>query len=419
MKKYLILIIALFSIVFLSSCTEEMLEKKRNQLLKEFNSLVEGIDRTTINKYYLELIDKSNDAGIKLLNAESKYNNLVRDHNNNCGKIERYIQKGTLVGLNGIADDFQGDGAKESPYLIGSIETLRLFVFNQLIDEVINPIKGYYQLTCDIDFNETPLYINLYGSSLVFSGVFDGNGHSFYNVNSKYTSGYGYRNNLFYTNNGTIMNLNIINSLAHAELEIETVLKPLIHGVLTNMNYGTISNCYCEVLYDATIRYKEDKVYPNNLFLGGLAGFNRGSIENCIENLSGTVILTDGSSINVREEVYPFQYSFLTIGCPSYKNSLYRGNIVFLEKDYKGELVQNINCNCPNIIERNSHNINTYSYMPNYLINLVKTAEESSLSSKEFFTQTLQFDENIWSFENLLYNDDRYQEGAKPLVKIK
>lgn len=173
-----------------------------------------------------------------------------------------------------------GDGTKESPYLIGSLETL------ELLRDSVNSGTAYggkyFKLTADIDMSEkysestgtswTPIGVrenmlmnkNDDEKNKPFAGSFDGNGHK---ISGLYIYGTDECQGLFgYTADGTVKNLTVSGYVAG---------KDCIGGIV-GWNNAVIENCVneCDVIgsrYDG----------PTEIIsaaAGGISGLNQGKI---------------------------------------------------------------------------------------------------------------------------------------------
>ena len=169
-----------------------------------------------------------------------------------------------------------------------------------IIDNLPNAANCKYQLTNDIDFeNTSPKFWNKL--ELGEHGFFDGNGYSLKNVNIP--TAYGTRADglgdgyfgMFIVNYGVIKNLKLDNCVITA--------KSKLLGTLCAANYGTITNCEVEnSVITAANSYNVGTLCANNYgtitdcevlevyliadgaeLLGGIAGENHieATIENC------------------------------------------------------------------------------------------------------------------------------------------
>ncbi len=127
------------------------------------------------------------------------------------------------VSDNPMTFNLKGEGTKENPYEIGSVDEWKQATLKS------NQADIYFELTDDIDFNGQKFYILTTGSA-PFIGTFEGNAHKLSNINIssvvEYTGIFGY-------NQGTIKGLEIenltVNGLAHT-------------GGITGYNKGIISD---------------------------------------------------------------------------------------------------------------------------------------------------------------------------------
>ena len=128
-----------------------------------------------------------------------------------------------------------------------------------------NP-SGRFKLINDISVGE-------WKSNISFSGRFDGQGHTLYDLNiikGDFTQNLG----LFHTNSGAIVNLNINRAY------INSNNSATFAGVITGHNDGKIADCYisnAKIIVPTTCRIHEKA--SDGACVGGLAGFNAGSIK--------------------------------------------------------------------------------------------------------------------------------------------
>ncbi|MGN0150101.1 MAG: S-layer homology domain-containing protein, partial [Clostridia bacterium] len=173
-----------------------------------------------------------------------------------------------------------GEGTKESPYLIGNLETLEILRDN--VNSGTDYSGIYFKLTADIDMSEK--YSKKTGSSWTpigvrenmlmdknddeknkpFAGIFDGNGHK---ISSLYIYGTDDCQGLFgYIADGMVKNLTVLGYVAGKDCV----------GGIAGWNSAVIENCVneCDV---AGSRYDG----PTNIIsaaAGGISGVNQGKI---------------------------------------------------------------------------------------------------------------------------------------------
>lgn len=136
---------------------------------------------------------------------------------------------------------------------------------------------GKYALMNDLDYQggvlTTIAHYNDDGStssSLGFSGIFDGQGHSIFNYskclgkNNTATNSSPFGN---ITSTGIVRNTNFIGGY----------IENRIAGGVATVNYGTIENCYVEI----TINYNTNGTDQNNP-IGGIVSKNYKTIKNCV-----------------------------------------------------------------------------------------------------------------------------------------
>lgn len=203
--------------------------------------------------------------------------------------------------------ELEGDGSKEEPYVINSIEDLIRFSY-----EVTNGntfAEKYVELGLSLDFNLSKSYVDAnredfaqYGyngklketlnengfipignietetkdSQNEFEGIFDGNNYKIYNLKiNQNINSINYVNiGLFAVNRGTISNIGI--ELADVKLEVNSA-KYSHTGSLAGRNAGKIYNSYST---------GQINVISNNYSLntGGLVGSNENIVEKCYNN---------------------------------------------------------------------------------------------------------------------------------------
>ncbi|MBC2727058.1 InlB B-repeat-containing protein [Desulfosporosinus sp.] len=182
---------------------------------------------------------------------------------------------------------FIGSGTPASPYLISSANDLQ-----QLATLVNNGdtayTAAYYQMENDIDIsgipNWTPIGIYTIHTN-GFSGQFNGNGHYVSGMkitattagSNQYTSSYY---GLFGYNSGTIKNLGVVNG----NLNITAGTNTFCVGGIAGGNKGTINNCYntCSIT-------GSDGTAGNQAVVSGIASAidGNGTITNCYN--TGTI----------------------------------------------------------------------------------------------------------------------------------
>lgn len=142
-------------------------------------------------------------------------------------------------------NELTGEGTEQNPFKIGSLDdliTARNHMKNR--DKYNNELsyaKAYYKLTQDIEFNQSAcdssggniIWSGFGKEGDIFTGVFDGNGHTISNFYSK-ADGRSYYIGLFARNSGTIKNL----IMKDPEIEWSWWC-----AALCDTNYGTIENC--------------------------------------------------------------------------------------------------------------------------------------------------------------------------------
>jgi hypothetical protein len=148
-----------------------------------------------------------------------------------------------------------GMGTEENPYLVstpGELFTVRLFP------------ESFFLQTSDIELRGSTLnqeegWLPIGSRSEAFLGQYDGNNHTVSNlfINRDINMYQG----LFSVNQGTIMNLGVIEAQINAPMGMA--------GILAGTNYGLIVNCYSSGQITSTGSFGR---------IGGLTGWNSGTI---------------------------------------------------------------------------------------------------------------------------------------------
>ena len=136
---------------------------------------------------------------------------------------------------------------------------------------ILEDLNGHYKLVNDLDFNGgTLITIGHYVDDTIFSGIFDGQGHSIMNYSSvTSTNGTTANSSPFGRVSGIVRNVNFINGV---------IADRIAGGVATEIYAGgLVENCFVEVLVKHNTQGKDF-----NNPIGGIASKNMGSIKNCV-----------------------------------------------------------------------------------------------------------------------------------------
>lgn len=183
----------------------------------------------------------------------------------------------TLPLANALTTEFAGGcGTEADPYLIETKEHL---------SNVRNDLNAHYKLIANIVFTDADFAEggNFYNNQIgwiplgqvyntPFNGTFDGNGFAIVGL---FTNSSG----LFGINNGTIMNLAVVNG------SVTVTTDSLSAGGIVGNNSGIITNCYSSM------------TVSSKYYSGGIAGKNNGIITNCY-NLGNIIEGQNSSSIS-------------------------------------------------------------------------------------------------------------------------
>ena len=146
-----------------------------------------------------------------------------------------------------------GSGTQEDPYLIATVEDLRM---------VKNNGGAHFLQIADIDIGNSGGYVWWDESdaiTLLASGSYNGGGYRILNFKSRYTG-------LFARNLGTVENVTMENVSVETVNEFTTQL-----GALVNWNQGTVKNCTVQ----GSVSVRTTAFYDDpNFFVGGIVGQN-------------------------------------------------------------------------------------------------------------------------------------------------
>ena len=157
-----------------------------------------------------------------------------------------------------------GSGTENDPYLISTPEQLAR------ISAISGDLSKYFLQTADLDMSAHYWGGIAGGSNSNFKGRYDGGGYTISNINM--TSDYGYYFGLFGYVTGTIINVNLDNSVFDCDFDLGGIASRLDGGSIT---YCNVSNTTLKLI--------------NYNYVGGIVGyaFNSAKINNC--SFSGEV----------------------------------------------------------------------------------------------------------------------------------
>ena len=236
---------------------------------------------------------------------------------------------------------WNGEGTEGTPYEIASLRDFKKLeekVQKTQEDSSYQYTNKYFKQISNLDLNSEQIMIGVEGNSTseqCFNGIYDGNNKEIQNIKLD-------TNNIANTGlftvlgeNGKIKNVNTASGSVKASGNIDISLSAE-HGVLVGRNYGTVDNCknYVDAAYVgtedvsgivgtnytegiikncfnyATITLEDTSITVSNL--GGIAGQNMGTVENCYN--SGTI--TNYSEMTVGGIVgWNYPDNALIIGC--------------------------------------------------------------------------------------------------------
>ncbi len=194
----------------------------------------------------------------------------------------------TMVSLpiNVVASEgiLKGDGSESNPWLIEDLKDLEQFRDNVNDTTASKNYRGeYIKLTTDLDMSSITNWIAIgKNSSYVFSGIFDGGNHTISNMTTGVNGGNA---GLFGYNSGTIKNIKF-NNCKISEGSGSTITDGGIVAAKNNAN-GIIYN----IVVNNTIINVSSGSGSGYHGLGGIVGYNLGTIDSCA-NIGGSITST-------------------------------------------------------------------------------------------------------------------------------
>lgn len=200
---------------------------------------------------------------------------------------------------------FDGDGTEASPYLIKSKADL-LSLQDATTIYAQTHEGDFFKMTNDIDVEKDATFVGIAADNVkthVFSGTFDGDGHSIKGLSLKYVK---YGSDGKATSSGSSMNVSLFGYVSD-----KATIKNLVidkdndyefwayGGAIASNLSGTIENCknYADITgissyiggiagqTTATSKiigcYNAGKVRTGNSYVGGMVGYGKGSVMNC------------------------------------------------------------------------------------------------------------------------------------------
>lgn len=171
-----------------------------------------------------------------------------------------------------------GDGSEENPYLIFNLDD-----FNNMANSSADLSKNY-RLMADIKDGKNSVVQQIGTTNKLFSGTFDGYGHSISITNNEHAASVLNKSNenlgLFASNSGIIKNLTIKDWTITFNKFNQSTQFIKNFGLICGSNTGTISGCK---VYNCNLSFLSgvEKYTYKNINMGGIAGFNSGTIDNC------------------------------------------------------------------------------------------------------------------------------------------
>ncbi|MBQ0064798.1 MAG: hypothetical protein KBT48_03470 [Firmicutes bacterium] len=265
--------------------------------------------------------------------------------------VSKYVSKQDVdesIWTSHAADSYSnGEGTKESPYIISTAEQLALLALSINNQSEMN---SYYELDADIDLEghdwvpigSATLYKgNVVSDTNAFNGHFDGKGHSICNMtiskvyededyyglfgliyggdvknitlkNSNIqihneNPGWDYGNGMSesleigtvvgYVTQGNVQNIHVLNT----NIQVDSQMGLIIGGVVGDINYGTMS----KITASGNINAYTTKA----LFLGGTIGIisNETSVNDCNSNFQ----IASNREGKIQNSIYDYELSYV------------------------------------------------------------------------------------------------------------
>ncbi|MBP5668214.1 MAG: T9SS type A sorting domain-containing protein [Salinivirgaceae bacterium] len=171
---------------------------------------------------------------------------------------------------NGTMEEFtEGDGSKESPYIIGSANQLAFMSY-----VVSAGTQGFdtlhYKLIADIDLNNQP-WFSIGGAMNPFKGDFDGNNHTISNMNVADSSAETRSIGLFgYASGATIKNITVKGVVKSKRSQSITSYCGGVCGYASNTVFY---NCHNECIITDNAENETQFGSIDSSFVGGICGF--------------------------------------------------------------------------------------------------------------------------------------------------
>ena len=407
------------------ACNSESLEDLEARELENYkkvrsNELINQAQRMGKSNYspenWQEILSILEEGLSKIKEATDKetVDSLHYEYFISIAHVEAYPKDKPIQPMSGAEEYAGGSGSEEDPFVITTKGQLIHFSNQVNIGE---NNEDYFILGADIDLESmewNPIGLLSYYDRKPggFSGVFDGNGHEIRNlhISERKINSAAENIGLFGKNEGTIKNLGVIG------MDIEIIWGP-VYGVSMNAyvgglvgnNFGDILNCYISGnIFLKYVGYPTE-VSPNSICTGGLVGgHGEGNVRNCY------------STVNMDIEYGQEHGGVVAAGLVAsgtVDDCFLVGNITLNYDGYESRhckfyLFADEYTNCHAYEGTSFHGF--FRGLPE-LVPKDNSCSRDDLNVASFYTKKLGWDESIWDFDNL-----DFDEGLLPkLRKIK
>jgi len=410
------------------------------------------LDVAFLNQSYLLMLKLENPDGYDILNIDGQAmdhwtkldaetyvtcygNENSTDHENCLYAHSQYYKPGDSfehrVPLRKITADVDGVVKEITFDLVAYIQRFKSNSIQYIStpEDLMNLQDGYYyQLTQDIDLS------GIEWKPMAFTGYLDGNGYAIKNMSivefvtpSNITGSYG----LFSIVNGTITNLHIESASIALKISGNYDQLHLLVGLLTGglQNSSSIMNCSVDAASSIVVDLTDAEGGLLAGWVGGLIGNSANShIRNCVfegdmlikASTYSAVLFTGGISGNLISSHLSNCLYNGRITTDVTNSPIFVGGIVGRPESMADSSATTVVTSCINLKEGTPlHGENAYgeAFVDSIIVQNnhsvgnrqegVSSCTVEQLNDKSFWTDTLGWDETIWNFDDLDYENGK------------
>ena len=303
------------------------------------------------------------------------------------------IEEKTFEGMSGGEAFTKGDGTKDNPFIIEN--EANLIYFSNSINQGIGN-DGYYELNANIELRRNFAWIPIgFNLEKRFNGHFNGNGYEISKVKM-----FGQNHEpigLFGYNYGVIENLGVTN----LNVDLNCRDKSIIWGGIAAINSGMITNCYLSgnISFERTV--ERNRPYAAEyLYFGGIAALNDdGIISYSYSNITLSGYLYIDRGVNI---ISGIANDGLITNCLAINKNSIDFKTSFSSKFENNKIGGNDIIQC-------------YAYSTDGVLRK-NGCTSKDLNTKEFYTEKLGWDEEIWNLDNIIFENGNFLKNAYPKV---